>query len=81
MMGFLSSAVGAGKRPRGVSVGEEIPEDTEPDDTSILYVSLFSFIPLRSSSIHPSLCPFLLLLLSLPPTRSRFDYARGGHSD
>lgn len=35
-MGFLSSAVGATKRPRGVSVGEGIPEDTEPDDTSIL---------------------------------------------
>ncbi|KAF9651982.1 Oxysterol-binding protein [Thelephora ganbajun] len=36
MMGFLTSAVGASKRPRGVSVGEGIPEDTEPDDTSIL---------------------------------------------
>jgi len=56
MMGFLSSAVGASKRPRGASVGEEIPEDTEPDDTSILCVSRLS--SLRSPTIHLSPCPF-----------------------
>lgn len=60
-MGFLSSAVGASKRPRGASVGEEIPEDTEPDDTSILYASS----PHRPSSIlsHPSPSPLPLLPL------------------
>ena len=49
MMGFFSSAVAASKRPRGVSVGEGIPEDTEPDDTSILYVA---------PSHHPPFDPF-----------------------
>ena len=44
-MGFLSSAVGASKRPRGSSVGEEILEDTEPDDTSILYASSSCYPP------------------------------------
>jgi len=33
MMGFLSSAV---RRPRAASVDDRIPEDSEPDDTSIL---------------------------------------------
>ncbi|CAL1697292.1 unnamed protein product [Somion occarium] len=41
MMGLFSSAasnlkVATGHRPRGISVEDKIPEDTEPDDTSIL---------------------------------------------
>ena len=57
MMGFLTSAVGATKRPRGVSVGEEIPEDTEPDDTSILYVSSTYLPPSIPSYPSPSSLP------------------------
>lgn len=63
MMGFLSSAVGASKRPRGASVGEEIPEDTEPDDVSILYVPPLPHLYPSSISRRPH---FLLSLLPPP---------------
>jgi hypothetical protein len=65
MMGFLTSAVAASKRPRGASVGEEIPEDTEPDDTSILCVSSSPYPPF-DLFLPPPLPPcFPLSLLRL----------------
>jgi hypothetical protein len=68
MMGFFSSAVGATKRPRGASVGEEIPEDTEPDDTSILYVSSLPFHSHVTSDIFPIHLPFPLPLSHFHPS-------------
>ena len=39
MMGLFSQAGSHIKRARGVSVEDNAPEDTEPDDTSILSVT------------------------------------------
>ena len=41
-MGLFNSATSglkASSRPRGTSMEDKMPEDTEPDDTSILFVS------------------------------------------
>jgi hypothetical protein len=38
MMGLFSQAASKVQRPRGSSLEDKIPEDTEPDDTSILFV-------------------------------------------
>ena len=41
MMGLFSQAGAHLRRPRGSSaVEDKVPEDTEPDDTSILFVPL-----------------------------------------
>lgn len=40
MMGLFSQAGSHIKRARGLSVDDRAPEDTEPDDTSILSVIL-----------------------------------------
>jgi hypothetical protein len=42
MMGLFSQAGSHIKRARGASVDDNAPEDTEPDDTSILSVSFHS---------------------------------------
>ena len=39
-MGLFSQAASKVQRPRGSSLEDKIPEDTEPDDTSILFVPL-----------------------------------------
>lgn len=38
-MSMFSQAASKVNRPRGASLEDKIPEDTEPDDTSILFVS------------------------------------------
>lgn len=40
MMGLFSQAASKVQRPRGSSLEDKMPEDTEPDDTSILFVPL-----------------------------------------
>jgi hypothetical protein len=42
MMGLFSQAGSHIRRARGASVEDNAPEDTEPDDTSILFVSVHS---------------------------------------
>ena len=44
MMGLFSQAGSHIKRARGASVDDNAPEDTEPDDTSILSVSFHSIV-------------------------------------
>jgi hypothetical protein len=44
MMGLFSQAGSHIKRARGGSVDDNAPEDTEPDDTSILSVSFHSVV-------------------------------------
>jgi hypothetical protein len=47
MMGLFSQAGSHIKRARGLSVDDRAPEDTEPDDTSILSVILLYLLILR----------------------------------
>ena len=42
MMGLFSTAASKVQRPRGTSLEDKMPEDTEPDDTSILLVPFSS---------------------------------------
>ena len=53
-MGLFSQTASKFQRPRGPSgsLEDKMPEDTEPDDTSILFVSPFSSLFPSPSSIH-----------------------------
>lgn len=55
MMGLFSQAGTHIRRARGLSVEDRPPEDTEPDDTSILCVLSSSFYPpvFVTSFLHP----------------------------
>lgn len=65
MMGIFSQAGSHIRRARGLSVEDRAPEDTEPDDTSILCVlGLFSSTSssLSDYTTTPHLYPLFLLL-------------------
>lgn len=63
MMGLFSQAGSHIRRARGLSVEDRAPEDTEPDDTSILCVFLF-FPPLFPPSLSDHLYTSSSFILS-----------------
>ncbi len=55
MMGLFGQTASKLTRPRGTSLEDKMPEDTEPDDTSILFVFFLLFLPIschRYVSVH-----------------------------